>query len=243
MSVNYCLEFKQIRVVLVGITHPGNIGACARAMLNMNLSQLVLVQPKQFPHYEATVRAAGADQILANALVVDDLHSAIIDCGLVIGSSARKRALAWPVLDPRECAQKILIAAKKQTVALVFGREHSGLTNEELALCHYHVQIPTNPDFASLNLAMAVQVIVYELVMASRISKSVTTDAFETLANQAQLEGFYQHLENVLVKLDFIQAGKEKTLMLRLRRLFARTQLEETEINILRGILSAVEKK
>lgn len=237
-------EFDQVSIVLVGTTHPGNIGAVARAMFNMGLGRLVLVQPAKFPHSEATARASGAVQVLSDAIVVDDLASAVQDCEFVIGASARDRNLPWPMLAPRSCAEKVL-AMPGQKIAIVFGREHSGLSNEELALCQYHLQIPTNPKFSSLNLAMAVQVVVYELRMAMLAGRedAESDDEGLALAKQSDVEGFYQHFEQVLTDMEFFTPGKEDILMLRLKRLFARTQLETTEINILRGILSAIEKK
>ena len=155
-----------IRIVLVHTSHPGNIGAAARAMKTMNLQHLVLVSPKCYPHPDAIARAAGADDILHHCEVVDTLSEAIADAQLVIGTSARMRHLSWPQLTPRECGQTAVRHAQDQDVAIVFGREKSGLSNDELQLCHYHVQIPCNPDYASLNLGAAVQVLAYEVKVA-----------------------------------------------------------------------------
>jgi len=238
-----------IRVVLVATTHPGNIGAAARAMKTMGLTRLVLVQPKLFPCADATARASGADDILARAEVVPDLDSALRDCRLVIGASARLRRLRWPQLDTRECAQQTFdCAASGAAVALVFGREHAGLTNEELERCHYLVNIPSNPDFSSLNLAAAVQVLCYEVRMAAE--QSITEPQgdeqgreFSELASADQLAGYYEHLEKVLTELEFLDAQHPRKMMRRLKRLFARAQMTVVAVNIMRGILSLVQKR
>ena len=246
-----------LRIVLVATTHPGNIGAAARAMKTMGLQQLVLVQPKQFPCAEATARASGADDILARATVVEDLDAALVDCRLVIGASARLRRLSWPQLDTRESAQRsIEFAAGGQTVALVFGREHAGLTNEELERCHYLLNIPSDADFSSLNLGAAVQVISYELRMAAlQYHQSVAMQQgqdpgdnnaeydFGEIATADQLSGFYDHLQQVLIELEFLDAQHPRKMMRRLKRLYSRAQLSQTEVNILRGILSLVQKR
>ena len=155
-----------MRIVLVNTTHPGNIGAAARAMKNMGLSRLYLVAPKTYPAERALWRAANAADVLRRAIVVDTLEQAVADCGLVIGASARERRIPWPLLTPRECGDRCYGEAATHLVALVFGREDRGLTNDELHQCHYHVHIPANPDYSSLNLAAAVQVITYELRMS-----------------------------------------------------------------------------
>lgn len=162
----------EIRIVLVNTSHPGNIGGVARAMKNMKFSQLHLVAPKKFPHVEADSRASGATDILENAVVHETLEQAIADCHFVVGTSARGRHIPWPVVDPRELSSIVQGAGDKK-IAVVFGREDRGLTNEELHLCHHHVHIPSNPDFSSLNLAAAVQVITYELRMADLYAEQV----------------------------------------------------------------------
>ncbi len=234
---------QNIRIVLVNTSHPGNIGAVARAMKNMGLSRLTLVSPEEFPHGQATARAAGADDILQKAVIVDNLPEALVDCDLVFGTSARPRTLSWSVCDPRECAKEVLKHSEKGEVAIVFGRESSGLTNEELSHCQRHVFIPTaSPDFSSLNLAAAVQVIVYEILITS-LNKEDKTNFEETreLATADQMNGFYEHLEQTLEDLKFLDPKQPKMLMYRLKRLFGRAQVDTTEINILRGILSAVD--
>lgn len=237
-----------IRIVLVAPSHPGNIGAAARAMKNMCLENLTLVTPEKFPDADATARAVGADDILANAVVTESLPEALADCHLVLGASARKRSLSCPQTEPAEAARTILDASEKGIVAVVFGRERTGLTNEELQHCHQLVNIPCNPDYSSLNLAAAVQVISYEILKShGPMSPSVTPEkeltGDDVLASQSQMEGFYQHLQNVMVETEFLDPSAPKRLMQRLRRLYNRAQPDRREVNILRGILTAVEKK
>jgi tRNA (cytidine32/uridine32-2'-O)-methyltransferase len=242
----------RIRVVLVNTSHPGNIGGAARAMKNMGLSRLVLVQPEEFPSGEANARASGATDILEAALVVDSLEEALAGCSLVLGTSARERRIPWPLLDPRECAQKCLEHVEPGgEVALVFGREYAGLTNEELQRCQYHVHIPSNPEFSSLNLATAVQVLVYEVRMAwlaqqgqpTKMEKLETTAMLDAVPVTAdELELFYQHLEQTLVQIDFLDPAKPRHLMARLRRLYGRAGVSKLEMNILRGILTETQK-
>ena len=233
---------ENIRIVLVNPSHPGNIGAAARAMKNMGLSKLYLVSPVQFPHKDATVRASGADELLANGVIVEELGSAIADCQLVFGTSARSRSLPWPLCTPKEMAEKV-VTKSDQRIAIVFGRESSGLTNEELALCQFHLHIPTREEFSSLNLAAAVQVITYELYAASLGDHSMLQESDSAPANAEQISGFFEHLESVLEELRFLDPKHPKLLMQRLQRLFNRSELEEKEIHILRGILSAVERQ
>ena len=232
-----------IRIVLVGTTHPGNIGACARAIKNMGLTDLVLVNPRYFPHEEATARASGADDILAGARVVATLGAAIADCVYVAGASARSRAINWPSLEPRECASRLLDESVNGRVAVVFGPEKSGLSNTDLDHCDTLLTIPTNPDFSSLNLAMAVQIITYELCLAGRDARPDGYEADAPLATSEELEYFYAHLEQVLKDIRFLDPGNPRTLMRRLRRLFIRARPDKNEVNILRGILTAVDRK
>ena len=234
----------RVRVVLIETSHPGNIGAVARAMKTMGLTELYLVKPRQFPHEEATARASGADDVLARAQHVETLDAAIAECSLVVGTSARDRKMAWPKLNPREMASKMLAMPGDRPVALVFGRERTGLTNEELERCHFLVQIPANPDYSSLNIAAAVQVLCYELRVAAELSQgeqNALND--EALADAADVERMMVHLEETLVHIEFLDPDNPKLLMRRLRRLFARTQLLDNEVNILRGILTAVMRK
>lgn len=232
-------QLKNIRIVLVEPQHPGNIGAAARAMKAMGLSDLVLVTPQAFPHADATARAAGADDVLASARCFDALAPAVADCQLVIGASARSRRLNWRGLNPREAAHQAY--AVKGKTAILFGRERSGLRNDELDLCHRHLLIPANAEYASLNLAAAVQVVCYEMRMAGLTSEPVQPSA--DLAQTQVVEAFYEHLQDVLIASGFLDPNKPKLLLRRLRRLFNRAQLETTEVNILRGILTALDPR
>lgn len=230
-----------IRIVLVNTSHPGNIGAAARAMKNMGLSKLILVEPERFPHADATARASGADDVLQNAQVCTSLEEAIEGCGLVFGASARLRSLPWPLVEPREMASQVVSEAAKLPVAIVFGREHSGLTNAELAICNALVHIPCNESFSSLNIAAAVQVLCYEVNMAVGTPVVEVGDDSE-IATSDELERFHEHLEKTLVDIDFLDPDKPRFLLRRLRRLYNRARLEQTEVNILRGILTATQK-
>jgi tRNA (cytidine32/uridine32-2'-O)-methyltransferase len=235
--------FDKTRIVLVGTTHPGNIGAAARAMKTMSQDNLYLVEPKIFPSAEATARATGADDILANSKVFSSLKEAISDCDLVIGTSARTRSIPWPMILPRECAE-IIFENKYSSVAIVFGRENSGLSNEELELCHLVLQIPTNTEYSSLNLASAVQIICYEMYLLSINDDSIESfDSDSPLVNQNKMEMFYQHLEECMVDIGFHDIDNPRLLMHRMRRLFNRAQLEESECNILRGFFTKIQDK
>jgi len=226
-------------VVLVETSHPGNIGAVARAMKNMRMDQLRLVSPKFFPHADATARASGADDVLRTAAVFDSLSDAIADCRIVLGSSARDRTISWPSLTARQVAEKWVGALPVQNIALVFGRENSGLKNHELDLCHYLLRIPCNSEYSSLNLAAAVQVVCYELFVASgqEIVSKVGDYGEEPLATAEQMEAFYGHLQQTIADIGFLHPERSKSIMRRLRRIFNRTQLDTKELDILRGIL------
>jgi len=233
---------KRIRFVLVETTHTGNLGATARAMKAMGLSQMHLVRPKALPDAEALARASGADDLLAKAGLHDRLVDAIAGCRLVIGSSARLRSIAWPLLEPEDCARHLLGEAHNGEVALVLGRERSGLTNEELALCHYLVQIPTNPAFSSLNLAAAAQIFAYEIRRCLRAGQGDTLPRENRdLATAEVLDGFHNHLTETLVAIGYADPEQSSKLSRRLRRLFQRARPDWTEINILRGILNAAQ--
>ena len=232
-----------IRIVLVGTTHPGNIGACARAMKNMGILDLALVAPLHFPHEEATARASGAADILTNAAVVDSIEEAIEDCVYVAGASARSRSINWPSMDARDCAARLMKESRQGTVAAVFGPENSGLSNAHLDHCHTLLTIPTDPGFSSLNLAMAVQVLTYELRAARTTDKSPEYEPDAPPATSAELEHFYAHLEQVLTDARFLDRDNPRHLMRRLRRLFIRAKPDQNELNILRGMLAAVDKK
>jgi len=232
---------EKMRIVLVETTHPGNIGAAARAMKNMGLTRLFLVNPQRYPSADATARAAGADDVLAQSVICDTLDEALSGCGLVFGASARMRSIPWPQLDPRQAAPRALAAAETDEVAFVFGREHAGLSNQELDRCNFLLTIPTNAEFASLNVAAAVQIVSYELRMAAQESAPPAMSS-EPLASAEDRERFYRHLEQVLLDLEFLDPNNPKHLMRRLRRLFNRVELDNNELNILRGILTAVER-
>jgi tRNA (cytidine32/uridine32-2'-O)-methyltransferase len=236
----------RIRIVLVNTSHPGNIGAAARAMKTMGLSRLCLVRPLVYPDTEATAMASGADDILRSANIFDSLDEALQDCVLVIGSTARSRSLEWPFLTPHQCAQTLLQRSVHGDVALVFGRECTGLTNEELSRCHFMTSIPANPQYSSLNLASAVQVYGYELrrSLEDEVGSPVAGDTsnIEEAATNAIVEGFYEHLQHTLRDIGVIEDKRpHETLLRRLRRLFNKARLTVTEVNILRGILSAAQ--
>lgn len=264
--------FKNLRVVLVEPTHPGNIGAVARSMKTMGLSRLVLVKPKKFPHYEATKRAAGAENVLQGARLVDDLRAAVADCTLVFGTSVRDREVSWPVLDPGQAAEKLLrhlveqsrsemdsiemdSRVKQREVAILFGRESSGLTNQELDLCHSQIRIPASAEYSSLNLSSAVQIISYELRryalqcnLNDAPERKIDDErhpkfaARQLPATQEQCDGHMQHLQKTLIELDFIKTKPPTQLMRKLTRLYNKAQLSVEEVQILRGILSAIQQ-
>lgn len=229
-----------VRIVLVGTSHPGNIGAVARAMKTMGLQRLVLVAPKVFPAEEASARAAGAVDVLESARVCAGLDEALAGASFVVGASARLRSLAWPSIAPREAAARIVAETGSGEAAVVFGRENSGLTNEELARCHALLHIPTAPALGSLNLAMAVQVVAYELFLASGAAPALPPDRAQPAATAEEMEKFYEHLETALIAAKFLDPDNPRHLMRRLRRLFNRAQPDSNEVNILRGILAAL---
>ncbi|MEZ5463713.1 MAG: RNA methyltransferase [Lysobacteraceae bacterium] len=236
---------SRIRVVLVAPSHPGNIGAAARAMRVMGLSKLVLVQPQRFPDPEASARAAGADGLLESAQVCETLDEALEGCVLALGCTARQRGVPLPELTPRAGAARLLSASQAGDVALLFGRESSGLENSELQRCHAAVHISTQPEFGSLNLGAAVQVLCYELRMAAlgdvgaRVETGDAVDRREDAqATQDELEGFFGHLAETLVDIEFHKGRGSETVMSRLRRLYLRADLDQREVRILRGILA-----
>lgn len=233
-----------VRIILVGTTHPGNIGATARAMKNMGVTDLALVRPRYFPHEDATARASGAEDLLEAASVFDTLDDALADCSYVAGTSARSRTIGWPSLPPRQCAERLVAEAAHGRPAIVFGPEKSGLTNDDLDRCHTLLTIPTDPGFSSMNLAMAVQVATYELRVASLEAPQAESghDEHIRLATGEELAHFYRHLEDVLMARGFLDPDNPRHLMRRLRRLFARAMPDHNEINILRGILAAVDE-
>jgi tRNA (cytidine32/uridine32-2'-O)-methyltransferase len=244
-------RLSRVRMVLVATSHPGNIGSAARAMRTMGLESLWLVAPREFPSPEATAMASGADAILASAHVVGSLDEAIAGCVRVFGATPKPRRVPMPELPPRAAAPLLLEAAGSHDVALVFGTERIGLTNEEIERCHVAVNIPTSDEYNSLNLAQAVQVLCYELRMAALVTgqgravASVPTPQFsddEPPADAARLEAFFGHLETTLAAVDFFKGRPSYTIMRRLRRIFLRAELSTREVLILRGILADVDR-
>ena len=227
-----------VRIVLIDPSHPGNIGSVARAMKNMAVTDLVLVRPRAFPHAESNALAAGADDILASARVVETVSEAVADCTFVAGTTSRPRSYYWEFTTPRDVAGRIAALSDEGRAALLFGSERYGLGTEDLQYCNVLVRIPANPEYCSLNLAMAVQLLTYELFMA-RESPTSQTQLELPLAAAGDVEHFYKHLQDVMNDVDF--EDKTGHLMERLRRLFNRAQMDRNELNILRGILSAVQ--
>lgn len=237
---------KNIRFVMVETSHPGNIGAAARALKVMGLDNLVLVRPRFFPHEEATARASGADDVLSRVQVYDTLPEALSGCSLVIGASARLRSMQWPQLDARQAGKTVVEEGCHGQVALVFGRESTGLTNTELGYCQYLMHIPANPEYSSLNVASALQIMAYEVNMA--LGQAPENPGYEIFADDPpatsdEVEGMYVHLEQALKDLHFLKPDKSPYLMQRLRRLFNRARMTRNEVNIMRGILGAAQGK
>ena len=228
-----------IRVILVNTSHPGNIGAAARAMKTMGLARLFLVEPGRYPDAEATARASGADDVLANAQVCKNVDEALQGCRFVIGASARSRSIPVPLVNPAVCAERLRAESEAGEVALLFGCERSGLSNPEIDRCHYLVQIPTSTDYSSLNLAAAVQIICYEIFVAHAGESPAEGIPEHSPVAADEMELFYNHLEETLVALDFLDRSNPRMLMRRLRRLYNRARPDTNEVNILRGILTA----
>ena len=235
---------ENVKIVLVNTTHPGNIGAAARAMKTMGMEQLVLVSPGNFPSAECSARAAGADDILARSQVFSSLEEAVADCELVFGTSARERSIAWPEVTPEAAATQIISRVNVSTgMAVVFGRESSGLSNEQLELCHAMIRIPTNTDFSSLNIASAVQIICYETSKQylARQETGIEQDNPESPVTVEQMGYLYQHFQEMLTDIGYLDPEEPRHLMRRVKRLFNRTRLDSNEYNILRGILTAAQ--
>jgi TrmH family RNA methyltransferase len=229
----------EARFVLVEPSHPGNIGAAARALRVMDWHELVLVRPHAFPHADATAMAAGADDVLAGARVCDTLEEALAGAGIVYGTSARRRRLDWPEQNAREAGESA--AAGGEPVAFLFGRERTGLTNEELDACHYLLHVPTAADYGSLNLAQAVQIVAYELRMATLAQSAPAAAPAEPMPAHEDMARFHEHLEGALTDIGFLDPDNPRLLMRRLRRFFARSRPTALELNILRGILKAAQ--
>ena len=233
--------FNNIRIVLCQTSHPGNIGSAARAMKTMGFQHLYLVQPDKFPNPQATALAAGADDVLNNAIMTQSLSEALVGCAFAIGMSARKRYLSHEIVNARNAALQANKIAASQPVAFVFGTEMSGLTNAELDCCQLLAMIPANPEYSSLNLAMAVQIMCYELRMDALEGKLDAT-AGEVLANNEELERFYAHLEETLLYIGYLNPNAPKKLFERMRRLYSRARLEKEEVNLLRGVLTLTQE-
>ncbi|MBE9525621.1 MAG: RNA methyltransferase [Proteobacteria bacterium] len=236
------MSSENIRIVMINTSHPGNIGAAARVMKNMGLKRLYLVQPKSFPNYEASAMASGASDLLSKAIVCDSFEEALDGCHLVLGTTARERKIQHEFINGREAGLLTAKESQQQQVALVFGRERTGLTNDEIGLCHKLINIPTNPDYSSLNVASAVQIISYEVMMALGIQTTHQTEDDIALASSDNMQRFYQHLEETLVDIDFLKPKQSPQLIPKLRHIYNRARLTQEELNILRGILSKSQK-
>jgi tRNA (cytidine32/uridine32-2'-O)-methyltransferase len=235
---------NSVKVVLVGTTHPGNIGATARAMKNMGILDLALVEPKEFPSDVATFRSKAAKDILEKASVHTSLEEAISECELVVGTSARGRTVPWPVLNPREAAEEMHKSSLNGKVAIVFGREDRGLTNEELGLCNFHVHIPSDPEYSSLNLSQAVQILAYEIRLSYLQDRHVNEEYWDVeLANNEQTERLINHMDELMQEVDFYDVENPRKLLVRVRRFFKRSKIDVMEANIFRGLFATIQKK
>ena len=250
-------HLSHVRIVMVNTTLPANIGSALRAMKTMGLTKLVLVAPKTYPHPDIDALAAGATDLIEHIQIVDTLEDAIKDCHIVFGTSARSRTIPWPLLDARPAAELSLkaVSESQQEVAVIFGREDRGLTNEELAMANYHVTIPVNSDYGVLNVAQAIQVICYEMRIAAmnfvenpvdpeaqmHVTDDIDMQWDEPLVTHEQMEQFYPHLEKMLAEIEFMDPKNPRLLPLRLRRLFGRIQLDRMEYHLLRGIFTRVQ--
>ena len=232
-----------LKIVLVGTTHPGNIGASARAMKNMGLSNLILVEPKDFPNDQAIFRSKAAKDVVENATVFSSVEEAVSECDLVIGTSARERTVPWPIVNPREASIEVAKSLPNQKIAIVFGREDRGLTNEELGLCNLHVHIPSDPNYSSLNLSQAVQIIAYEIRL-SVLGREEHEDSWDVeFANNEQTERLIDHMDEIMQAVDFYDVENPRKLLVRVRRFFKRSRIDVMEANIFRGLFSAIQKK
>ena len=234
---------SNIRIVLINTFHPGNIGAIARAMKNMGLSNLYLVDPNDYPSDEATSRAAGAVDLLENATVVNTLEEAISECSLVVGTSARHRTFQLPIMNARECAQSAVIEAINQPIAIVFGREKTGLLNEEISQCHRQVYIDANDEYPVLNISQAVQIIAYEIWMAEQDKDIKDKIELVEYPPKSDMDLFHSHLEETLYDINFVNKNHPGKILEKLQRFFNRSRPEKAELGILRGVLAAVQRE
>ena len=228
---------SKIKFILFEPSHPGNVGAAARAIKTMGFNTLCLINPIEHPHPEARARSSGALDVLLNAEIIDNLQDATKDCGLIIGTTSRSRRISVPITNIREAAPSIVAKAKQKPVAVIFGPEKTGLINEQVDCCNQLVGIPSSESYKSLNLAMAVQIVAYELSVSCQASPSEMRA--RNLASNEEIELFYAHLNQVLLETGFLNPKNPKQLMRRLRTLFNRAQMDENEINIMRGILAS----
>lgn len=240
MNIINLQALNNIKIILIQTSHPGNIGSAARAMKTMGLTQLTLVRPKSFPDEKATYMSSHATDILDQAVVVETLEEALEGCDLVLGASARFRSLPWPLITPRQAGDLAVKAANKASVAIIFGNEQAGLSTQELQRCQYHVNIPANPDYSSLNLASSVQVFAYECRMSALGDTPFSQDPVDEPATDKELQHFFAHLEETLRNLNFLKNTCPRKMMQRMRRLYSRVVLEKQEVRLLRGMFSAM---
>ena len=238
------MSLNNISIVMINTSHPGNIGAAARVMKNMALERLYLVEPKSFPDEKATAMASGADDVLIHAQLCQSLNQAVEGCQLVLGTTARERKIQHDFINAREAGPLVISESEEYEVALVFGRERTGLTNDEIGLCHKLIHIPTNPAYASLNVASAIQIVCYEIMMAAIGPEKLLNNIKKTIdyASSDEVERYYQHLEQTLIDIEFLRPRHSPQLMPKLRNLYNRLRLEQQEVNILRGILSKTQR-
>tara|TARA_B100001123_G_scaffold213882_1_gene241507 strand:- start:518 stop:1279 length:762 start_codon:yes stop_codon:yes gene_type:complete len=238
---------QKIHFILVGTSHSGNIGAAARAMKNMGINKLMLVAPKEFPHKKAFFRAKAATDVLENATIHKTLSEAVADFRLVVGTSARNRKVPWPIVNPREVTEEVISFCQTDLdkIAIVFGREDRGLTNEELGLCNLHVYIPSSEEYPSLNLSQAVQIIAYEIrLKALTQEKKLRKQKWDVpLAKNGEIEKLIEHFEELMQEIEFYEVDNPRQLLKRVRRFFKRTRLDHMEANIFRGVMAAIQKK
>ena len=238
---------RSIEFILVGTTHPGNIGAAARAMKNMGITRLSLVSPKEFPSKTAFYRSKAASDILERAKVYTNLKEAVTEAELVIGTSVRNRKIPWPIISPREAAKKVIDSSlhRKKKIVVIFGREDRGLTNEELGLCNLHVHIPSSEEYPSLNLAQAVQILAYEIRLAILSTRGNTEKQVwdVPLAKNSEIEYLIKHFNEVMQEVGFYEENNPRQLLTRVRRFFKRSNLDHMEANIFRGVFAAIQKK
>ncbi len=238
---------ESVKFILVGTTHPGNIGAAARAMKNMGIKQLGLVSPKEFPHEQAFYRAKAAVDVLEEAVVHENLKEAVADSIFVVGTSARNRKVPWPIVSPKEAAEEIVSLSQKGEgkIAVIFGREDRGLTNEELRLCNLHVHIPSSQEYPSLNLSQAIQILAYEIRLSGlSIEGKLEKQEWDVpLANNAEIERLIEHFDQVMQEVDFYEVDNPRQLLTRVSRFFRRSKLDHMEANIFRGVFAAIQKQ